>query len=98
MKTTTLISHGNALGSRAVGSNAAGFSRRAWWVAHVAFIELDVFFREVGIHQRAGFAEVEADVEIELLRGRSGTELLEGRLRWLAALGTQRIFRLPGAL
>src|SRR5574341_154823 len=55
-------------------------------IAHVAFVEVHVCVGEIGgVDYRAGLAKIQVDVQVELFRGDRGTELLEGRLRRLAA-------------
>src|ERR1035437_854988 len=56
-------------------------------IAHVAFVEIHVSFRQIGgVNHRAGHAEIQVDVQLKLLRRNGSTKLFERRARRLTAL------------
>src|SRR5712672_2696572 len=56
-------------------------------IAHVAFVELDIFFGQVrSINNRSTLPEVEVDVQIKFFRRNRRAQFLETGLRRLAAL------------
>ena len=88
---------GFAAGGRRDACPTLRFMGRGRRVGHVALVEVHVFFRQVGgIHHGAGFAEIQVDVQIKFLRRDGGAELLERRLRRLAALETPQNFPAAG--